>query len=381
MARHFTATDEARRHRPGERDLARSRSLPQPDALRDADGVAWGGDRPAAEEIIDTLDRPATPSRLRVALEAEGAPPAVLARALAIAGASPAGDAWRRFLWTALLLVGAALILAGVITFFAFNWHALGRMARFALIEGAIAACALAGWWRIRWITGQVALTAAAVLIGPLLAVYGQAYQTGADPWGLFAAWAALALPWTLAARFTPLWLIWLGVADVGLMLYVSQTPVAGGRNEVLAMVLAAGLHAVAVATWEWQRTRPVPWLTDAWGPRLAVAVGFISLVIASVVMIVAPASSVVLGPVAPAALAAGVALAFWFYRYRRFDLFVLTAALGSAMTAVTVFVGRVVFEALDLEVLGLLFMTVFVLVEIALAIRWLRTQAAEALP
>ena len=48
----------------------------------------------------------------------------------------------------------------------------------------------------------------AAVAVGALLAVFGQTYQTGADPFELFLTWALLIVPWTLAARFEPLYLL-----------------------------------------------------------------------------------------------------------------------------------------------------------------------------
>ena len=48
---------------------------------------------------------------------------------------------------------------------------------------------------------GQVLLIAGSVLTGVLLAVIGQAYQTGADVFELFVAWAVLILPWVFVSR------------------------------------------------------------------------------------------------------------------------------------------------------------------------------------
>ncbi len=39
-----------------------------------------------------------------------------------------------------------------------------------------------------------------------LLAVYGQTYQTGADPYELFFGWAILIIGWVAISRFAPLW-------------------------------------------------------------------------------------------------------------------------------------------------------------------------------
>src|SRR5689334_7721007 len=143
--------------------------------------------------MSDPLDRAATAPRIQVVAEAAQLPPVSVRRAYELAGASPTADAWNRFLGLALLLLGAGLVLSGVVSFFAFSWASIGKFAKFGLLEAAIAACAVVGWWRLREITGRVAIFAAAVLVGPLLAVFGQTYQTGADPWGLFAVWALLA--------------------------------------------------------------------------------------------------------------------------------------------------------------------------------------------
>jgi uncharacterized membrane protein len=175
--------------------------------------------------MTDPLDQPATAARVRAAAEALSLPPPAMRQALAIAGASPAPQAWARFLGLALLLLGAGLVLSGVVSFFAFNWATLGRFAKFALLETGIAACALLGWWRARDVVGRVALFAAAVLVGPLLGVFGQTYQTGADPWGLFAVWALLILPWVLAAAFTPLWILEVALCDLALGLWWAQVP------------------------------------------------------------------------------------------------------------------------------------------------------------
>ena len=47
----------------------------------------------------------------------------------------------------------------------------------------------------------QLLALGAAVLAGSALVVYSQVYQSGADPWELFASWTVLALPFVLAAR------------------------------------------------------------------------------------------------------------------------------------------------------------------------------------
>ena len=47
-----------------------------------------------------------------------------------------------------LLGLGAALVLAGVVFFFAFNWGRITPFEKFGLIEAGIAACALGAFFR-----------------------------------------------------------------------------------------------------------------------------------------------------------------------------------------------------------------------------------------
>jgi uncharacterized membrane protein len=61
----------------------------------------------------------------------------------------------------------------------------------------------------------------ALLTIGGLFAYFGQTYQTGADPWQLFALWAALALPLCLSVRSEVLWTPWALVAVSAISLWV----------------------------------------------------------------------------------------------------------------------------------------------------------------
>lgn len=124
---------------------------------------------------------------------------------------------WRRWLDRALLILGTALLCAGVIVFFAFNWAALHKFTKFGLLAALLTL--LAGFASLRPtddMAGRAALGGAQIMSGVLMAVIGQTYQTGADAWQLFALWTLLALPWALAARAAPHWWIVLVVGKRG---------------------------------------------------------------------------------------------------------------------------------------------------------------------
>ncbi len=122
-----------------------------------------------------------------------------------------------RWTWRAIAVSAAALGGFGVILWIAANWDALGRYGRFALLQGLFVVTSAGALWRpaARVPLGLLALLA----IGGLFAYFGQTYQTGADPWQLFAWWAALALPLCLAARSDALWAPWtlVTMAAIGL--------------------------------------------------------------------------------------------------------------------------------------------------------------------
>ena len=116
-------------------------------------------------------------------------------------------------------VLAAALGGLGVVFWIAANWQTLGRFGRFALLEGFILVMCASALWRpaARAPLGLLALLA----IGALFAYFGQTYQTGADPWQLFAVWAVLALPLCVAARSDVLWAPWALVVMTGISLWV----------------------------------------------------------------------------------------------------------------------------------------------------------------
>ncbi|WP_428421506.1 DUF2157 domain-containing protein [Methylibium sp.] len=129
----------------------------------------------------------------------------------------PAALARRLPLGVAVLAAGLAGL--GLVCWIAANWGTLGRFGQFAVLEGGVLVPCLGALWRpaARVPLGLLALLA----IGGLFAYFGQTYQTGADPWQLFALWAALALPLCLGVRSDVLWAPMALVAMTALSLWV----------------------------------------------------------------------------------------------------------------------------------------------------------------
>jgi uncharacterized membrane protein len=312
-----------------------------------------------------------------VVLATLGVPPDAAARVLAAATRTPGAHEWRVFLASTLLVLGAGLALSGVVSFFAFNWAAIGRLAKMGVIAGGMTVCALAALYRPGLLVSRVLLSAASVLLGALLAVFGQSYQTGADPWGLFGVWALLILPWTLAAAFTPLWLLFILLIDVAYGLYVGQVLELPHWDVAVALGVA-GVHVVAVMAFEAQRFRARPWIADTWAPRILVAATLMMFVGPSVTLLAYPQWGNRLGSVSIVAMTFLIVLVGLYYRLVRSDTFMLTAAAGCVMAVITTIVGRLVMVTLHLGVLGFMVMTGLMVLEVTLVVSWLRKQAQE---
>ena len=183
-------------------------------------------------------------------------------------------DALQRWLTTGALIGAAALVGFGIIVWIAANWDDFGRFGRFTLVGSAILASSVAA---ATVPAARVPGSLAGMLgIGGLLALVGQTYQTGADPWQLFALWAGLSLPWAIAARHDAVWCLWVVVVFTALPLWMlAQTD----RLWRLAMDVAlpawlAGIAVVAVLCPNFALER---WLGRThWSFRLAAALALV---------------------------------------------------------------------------------------------------------
>jgi uncharacterized membrane protein len=129
-----------------------------------------------------------------------------------------------QFLMYFLLALGGCSLVAGIVFFFAFNWDALHRFLKIGIVMLSIViAMCLALMLHKRPLLRQVALSAAAILVGALFAVFGQVYQTGADAYDFFLAWTIFISLLVWASNFGPLWLFYIGLINITIYLYYDQ--------------------------------------------------------------------------------------------------------------------------------------------------------------
>ncbi len=247
-----------------------------------------------------------------------------------------------------LAVLGAALLGFGLVMWIAANWETLGRVGRFALLMGFVGVMGAGAALRP---AARVPLALLAMLgIGALFAYFGQTYQTGADPWQLFALWALLALPLCLGARSDVLWAPWALVVVTAISLWTHAH--LGHRWRVqpedLRTHALAWLLAVLLVGW---LSRPLQRFTGAglWSLRTAATL--------AVVMTTATAlGGLFHDTVAPhyalgllvLAVAAGLSCL-----RAAFDVFVLSAVALSLNTLLVAGLSRLLFDDFSGDPIG----------------------------
>ncbi len=298
--------------------------------------------------------------------------------ALRQAGVTPEPGDWRNFLDHLTLWLGTVSCGAAVIFFFAYNWQEMGRLTKFGLVQlllvGSLAFC-----WRlgVSRAGGKAALLLASLLTGALLALVGQTYQTGADPWQLFAAWALAILPWALVGRFNVLWLLWIGLLNLAGWLYLDlhfgSFRLFSRTNWPFWMVFC--LNASALLVWEGAARIGVEWLRARWPQRILATVAGFAVTWLALDQIVG-SSYYVRSAGGVLAYTAWTATAFFFYRRVTRDLFMLAGGVLSLIVVATAFLGKHMlgdFEAGALLVIGLV-----VIAMSAAGGFWLKSVASE---
>ncbi len=164
--------------------------------------------------------------------------PSADVEALKVADERARADTWspfiRHFFWS----MGCLALVVALLFFMAYNWQAMGPMFKFALLQGSLVMVVFLYWlWSFvlapRYQVNQqsielgqtIAQIVIALLVGGLLALFGQVYQTGADPWQLFALWSLLISLMVVSSGQAVMWILWSVLINVSLALYVDTRP------------------------------------------------------------------------------------------------------------------------------------------------------------
>lgn len=301
-------------------------------------------------------------------------------QALALAHAHTRPESWRVYIERGLLFFAVLAMACSVIFFFAFNWEGMSRFTKFTLVELALLLSFVLFWrkgkhpvWR------QAMALMMALMVGAGLALVGQTYQTGADPWELFFFWATLITPLVLWQRSVLLWMLWFALWNLAMGLYHEATGRIFGwsirGDDMIYFMLT--INVVFLMTWEWLVSERCPksmhldqrWPIHVWlfGTLwLLLGVGFMALFESK-------------GHGLPwLVFIAGTAATWWVYR--RVQLDVLALAFWSLMVIgfITALLVKGLFSA-DGDFAALLFIGLAIIGMSVLAGKWLMSLHQES--
>jgi uncharacterized membrane protein len=236
-----------------------------------------------------------------------------------------------RYLPLGMAVLAAVLAGLGLVFWVAANWEVLPRTARFVLLEATVLATLLAAW---RVPAARIPFSLLGfIACGGLFAYFGQTYQTGADPWQLFALWAALTLPLCLAVRHDVLWVAWVIVALTAAQLLAQVRTNGWWWNTEISLADSLGSWVPALVLALVFKFAPRAWTgAGAWPVRLSMIYAIIGLATTSGRSLFSTAGS----GFYPISLLIVALLAVAFSRRGLFDIFVLSA-LGLAANVLLV--------------------------------------------
>lgn len=112
-------------------------------------------------------------------------------------------------------------IITGVSCFVAYNWNKMENFTKMS-IPMALIILGIIAWFifQNKKLYRELSLFSSSFFIGTLFAVFGQIYQTGADPYTLFRNWGIFILVFSFVEKFYPLWTLNITVFTISGMLY-----------------------------------------------------------------------------------------------------------------------------------------------------------------
>ncbi len=282
-----------------------------------------------------------TRSQLIELIEQGAIPKEKIGAALKATKISPDGKSWSSFINNLLLWLGGLSLTFAVLFFIAFNWSDIGRFGKFGMVEGFIV-LAIVAYCRFggHSTTSKVSLLVATICLGVLMALYGQTYQTGADPWQLFFNWALLMLPWAIIGRFPAIWILWVVLMNTSIVLYHQTFRgifwfTSGSEVEMLWLIFI--FNTSLLAAWEFL-AESLHWLLERWAIRLLATGSGVSLTWIVLHAIFARNDGSLLPGLAWVIWLASM---YFIYRKTKPDLFMLAGCCLSVITVVVSFLGK----------------------------------------
>ena len=300
----------------------------------------------------------------------------IIERAKELAEIKPAPQAWVHFFNQLFVWLGSLAFSLSLIFFFAYNWADLSRFAKFAVVETCLIVSVVVYLKaERRKLVTNAAMITSCLLVGALLALFGQTYQTGADTWQLFASWLVIITPWVVVARFIPAWVLWLALSNISIVLYLNTF----SANHFLLFSFSDSdswalflLNTGALCMWQFLSASHA-WMQRKWMLHL---LGTTSGIIITYIVwsSLLDSSSDIAIPML--VWVASLASVYYFYRRRNLDLFMLAGGCLSLVLVTVTFVAQSIRGIDDLAYF--LILTVVVIGSGLIAAVWLKNVQLE---
>jgi uncharacterized membrane protein len=318
--------------------------------------------------LIDLLDLPATRARLHALAEIDAVDDGELERGLKLLGLRPDKESWGKYLYWHALIIGVVLLAAGTVFFVAANWSAMGPFARMGSVGGAMVLATLLGGFLGNSLAGRAASLLGGLLFGPTLAVYGQVYQTGADPWELFALWTLVMTAYGVVTRFSGAWVLAMVLLHISVFTWVNQElgthfySETGGNAIAVLGVFDALIVALSERFVQDDERRVVPRCVAYFGLLAVLPFG----------IMIAVGEYEAGGAAGTVVLVLGLAAIWAVYRWRRSDVVMLAGFAGAVTTIVSSAAGKFILDTLDMELFGVAALGGIIIAQVWLFTRWL---------
>ena len=241
-----------------------------------------------------------------------------------------------------LLVLGVALLLSGIVYFFAFNWAEMSNLLKLTSIQVGIVGCVIGAYfYSLKRIEGQLLLFSASLLVGVFMAVFGQIYQTGADAYQLFMTWSILILGWTIISKFPAQWVLWLIIANIFIILWWEEFLQPSRSVSLIIFAYLTLFNGTALVVYEYfAKKKLYEWLNVRWLKILLVIMVLTYMMFPISGLILEDSKQHIPALVIGSVIALiGYVVMYLFYRYKRPDIIILVCWVVSVCTIVEILI------------------------------------------
>jgi uncharacterized membrane protein len=235
---------------------------------------------------------------------------------------------WLRFLELFSLVVAVVSIVAGILFFVAYNWDLLGKFFKFALVEFVLVVAVGIYFFSNNRTISKISIISASFVVGVLLALIGQVYNSNVDSWELFFYWSILIFPWVVLQKDATLWLFEIILVNIALFLYNDINKFFIFYGDSASFMLQFLLNTIAFLVWE-IFNKKLNWEANGWERKILALFSAISFVLLSIT------SSVYIYPVA---LIYFVVIYLYYYPKKDMDILTIAATTFWFFVIITIF-------------------------------------------